>query len=50
MPDLEKMIRKSTKVAKDKFNAIKSREKRKLRIKEKKFIPKQKNTEKDYEL
>lgn len=44
------MIKKSTKIAKDKFNAIKAREKRKLRIKEKKFISKPKITDKDYEL
>lgn len=44
------MIKKSTKVAKEKFNEIKAREKRKLRIKEKKFIPKPKSTDKDCEL
>lgn len=35
--DLEKMIRKSTKIAKDKYMCLQSREKRKLGIKEKKL-------------
>lgn len=48
--ELEKMIRKSNKIAKEKCIAIQKREKRKLCIKEKKYLPKQNVVEKDYDL
>ena len=48
--DLEKMIRKVSKIAKDKYLTIQKREKRKLNIKEKKYLPKQGVIDKDYDL
>ena len=38
--ELEKAIRKSSKVLKEKLVSIKAREKRQLNIKEKKYMPK----------
>lgn len=38
--ELEKMIRRIQKVAKDKYISLQSREKRKLKIKERKFVRK----------
>lgn len=38
------------KIAKDKYLCNQSREKRKLCIREKKYLPKQSNAEKDYDL
>lgn len=48
--ELEKAIRKMNKLAKEKYLVMQSREKRKLNIKEKKYLPKQSNVDKDYEL
>lgn len=46
--ELEKMIRKASKIGYEKRKTSEAREKRKLCIKEKKYLPKQ-NVEKDYE-
>ncbi|HKM00529.1 MAG TPA: hypothetical protein VJ083_00590 [Sedimentibacter sp.] len=48
--DLEKAIKKMNKVAKDKYLSNQSREKRKLNIKEKKYLPKQSVIEKDCDM
>ena len=48
--DLEKAIIKSNKILKEKSLAIKDREKRKLNIKEKRYLPKIKVSENDDEM
>ena len=48
--DLEKAIIKSNKILKEKSLAIKDREKRKLKIKEKKYLSKIKVSENDDEI
>ena len=48
--NLEKMIKKMNKINKEKYLTMQAREKRKLNIKEKKYLPKQDVVEKDYDL
>jgi hypothetical protein len=46
--DLEKMIKKANKIAKDKLSDLQSRDKRKLNIKEKRLIKKAAVIEDDF--